>query len=130
MFFRGRVEMLQQMKFNLCPCGINHDKELEGFGNHEHPPTAPNASDEHQGRQVEDVKLPGETVDFQEDRQAFMEEYGIEPNPDHGKASGPIAPSPFRCKGCNIGVASLADRMLRPPGIGGCTGCQQKSAWG
>lgn len=136
MFFRGRIEMLQQIKFDICPCGTNHDDELESMGQPDKPPVQPNATTEHKGRPVEDVPLPADLIKAREefdDEAALMAEYRIEENPDHGKNPlefGPAAASPFRCIDCHIGVASLADRMLRKPGIEGCSGCQQKSAWG
>ena len=34
------------------------------------------------------------------------------------------------CANCNMEYASLDDRMLRPEGPEGCTGCVQKSKWG
>jgi hypothetical protein len=151
LFFRGRIEMLQQIKFDICPCGDNHNDDLDAL-TQDKGPTVPNASHEHKGRPVEDVDLPVDPLkDFTvdpgltdpeelvkararfNDEAALMAEYRIEKNPDFGKnpmEHGPAAASPFRCIDCKIGVASLEDRMLRKPGIEGCSGCQQKSAWG
>jgi hypothetical protein len=36
----------------------------------------------------------------------------------------------IKCNNCLMTYVSLADRMLRPPGVDGCGGCQQKGAWG
>lgn len=145
MFFRGRIEMLQQIKFDICPCGSNHDDELAGMGGDgtEKAPTQPNTATEHKGRPLEDVDLPSladmdelnddELIKAREefdDEAALMEEYGVEENPLYGKSHAPEGASPFRCTGCGVGIASLQDRMLRHAGIEGCSGCQQKSAWG
>lgn len=139
MFFRGRIEMLQQIKFDICPCGTNHDDELAEMGTHEKPPTQPNTATEHKGRVIEDVPLPdGQVVDMSlpddgEELDALMVEYAVEANPLHGGdmlKHAPMVASPFRCSNCGIGIASLEDRMRRPKGIEGCSGCQQKSAWG
>lgn len=37
---------------------------------------------------------------------------------------------PVKCTGCGSDYPNLADRMLRPPGVDGCGGCQQKAMWG
>lgn len=34
------------------------------------------------------------------------------------------------CKGCGTEYVSLDDRMLRPPGIEGCSVCVQRQKWG
>ena len=37
---------------------------------------------------------------------------------------------PVICVGCGMLYQSLEDRMLREPGVGGCSGCQHKAAHG
>lgn len=101
MFFRGRIEMLQQIKFDICPCGTNHNDELELMGD-----------------------------ELNDNEATLMEEYDVEANPLYQKVHSPQGASPFRCANCGIGIASLKDRMRRPKGIDGCSGCQQESAWG
>ena len=34
------------------------------------------------------------------------------------------------CHNCGKGYVSLADRMVKPRGVEGCEGCQQKAKWG
>jgi hypothetical protein len=52
----------------------------------------------------------------------IMVEYNVEPDDDGSQR--------VMCKGCSKWYVSLDDRILRKPGIEGCDGCQQKSAWG
>lgn len=54
--------------------------------------------------------------------QAAMAEYNVVPNPE--------GPTKFKCGNCGVGIVSLEDRMLREPGIGGCSGCMVKSRQG
>lgn len=55
-----------------------------------------------------------------ENEQPSMKEYGLRRDND-GK---------LICTECGQGYVSLDDRMLRPPGARGCSGCQQKAKWG
>lgn len=34
------------------------------------------------------------------------------------------------CAGCGTPSVSMEDRMLRPPGVKGCSTCQEKAKWG
>lgn len=36
----------------------------------------------------------------------------------------------FACLNCGMQYPSIEDRMLKPPGVEGCSGCQQKAKWG
>jgi hypothetical protein len=78
--------------------------------------------EDHDGEVIakETAKLEAEKkVDVENDEPA-MKEYGLERTPD----------GMLRCKNCKMGYVSLDDRMLRRPGIDGCSGCQIKSAHG
>lgn len=112
-YFIGLAGGIMSVKFGVClACSKKHDEELAHMaGPVAEPPVAPPA------------EAPPEPLmpDMTEDERAIlMEEYGIEEGED-GK---------LHCKNCMIHVASLQDRMLRKPGVDGCSGCQQKSAWG
>lgn len=52
---------------------------------------------------------------------AFLEEYNL---------NRQIGQRQVTCRGCGLLYISLEDRMLKPPGIDGCSGCQQRSAQG
>lgn len=124
-YFHGLISMMLQIKFDVCACGEKHNPEDE-FPDVpvSKPPTVPNEATEHKGKSIEDVDLPlavGST-----EWHAKLEEYNIVviyQSHDSGAYE-------LRCDGCNKAYPSIEDRMLRPPGIEGCEGCQQKSAWG
>lgn len=131
-YWRGQISMVLNLKYDVCPCGTDHDAELDAaFQPKDEPPThAPNQTDTLDGRPIEDVELPGEVVDGEPTGLAeymdLCEKYNVEPLGDPRDN----AVTKVKCKGCGIENPSLDDRMLRPPGIEGCTGCQQQSAWG
>lgn len=56
-----------------------------------------------------------------EDDTENLKKYGLTYNPET---------TYYNCDNCGLQYVSLADRMLRPPGIDGCGGCQNKSAHG
>lgn len=113
-YYRGRVEQTLYIKHEICPCGLPHDPSV----------LFEEEDDETQPARQSSVEVPNVTEQ--------LTEYGIEPDPKYGKPypEDSVAPQPFRCINCGMGYRSLSDRMLKPPGIGGCSGCQQKSAWG
>lgn len=149
-YFRGKIEMIQQIKFDKCPCGDEHDPDKMEF----EPPTEPNAatvaeavsefvtnaSDEEldpihrmlAGEDEDDTEVLKEARALYDDKAALMAEYGVEANPDHGLPpyAEEYSPQPLRCVRCGKGYPSLEDRMLRKPDLDGCGGCQEKSAWG
>lgn len=115
-YFRGRIEAVLEVKHDVCPCGESHNPDdlLE--------------------RKVEDHNLPEDPISGAAERAAndmveaidydkLMDEYNVTPVQD--ELEGRVY-----CKGCGQHYISLEDRMLRKPGIDGCSGCQQKSAWG
>lgn len=122
----GRIDAILQLRFDVCPCGEDHDPNWQLLNQQPEQPTS-TAKDE----VIHDVPMPSEPEAASDEE--LMELYGIEVNPHYGKpwdlGMGSI-PQPFRCKGCGIGVKSLEDRMLRKPGVDGCNGCQYKSAHG
>lgn len=139
---RGQVTQIAHKKFDICPCGEDHDpaKEFQTpLLPQQKAPTIPNAATEQGGRQIEDVELPesfnrntittpdNEVVELDSDRyNELLTEYDLrvliedESEPTVRK---------FMCA-CGIIYQSLQDRMLKPPGVIGCSGCQQKGAWG
>ena len=102
-YFHGRVEAALQYRFGVCPCGEDHDPSKE----------------------FDQAPLPSQVAPRipapeRLDRAELMDQYGM------AESEGNF----IYCKNCGQQYASLEDRMLRPPGIEGCSGCQQKSAWG
>lgn len=75
--------------------------------------TKPEESMEHEQKQS--------ALEKAQARLGQMSDYNLEPHPDNEY---------FRCTNCLLQYISLEDRMLRPPGIEGCPGCLEKSAWG
>lgn len=151
--FIGRITVIQEYKFNECPCGEDHSKLPEDMGEHaEQIPEMRDPEEEAEERHYagEEEAGAGDADDFMETlvrvvgvgnevgeaatEADIMAKYGIEEDPRYpaknwGVEDGP-APQPFRCINCGQGYASIADRCLRPPKLDGCSGCQLKSAHG
>jgi len=136
-YWRGQIAMMLDLKHEVCPCGTDHDQELGDLMGHTHAPDMP---EQKGGRPIEDVQLPEEPVSHAQTEPPFepvnqaehdetLELYNIELNPDYPEKASEGA-AEYRCKGCGVAVVSVEDRMLRKPGVDGCSGCQQKSAWG
>lgn len=75
---------------------------------------------DHDADMLTDAAQKLQTERDEENAKATMIEYGLQRAED-GK---------LYCTGCGMEYQSLDDRMLKPPGVSGCSGCQQKSAWG
>lgn len=121
----GRIEMVQQMKFDKCPCGEEHDASADLLGgaapaeSHAPEPLSDTVTEIEPTQVIDDVKaLRPNTPEFNK----ACEDYGVEP------ILGTLGK--VKCKGCGYESVSLDDRMRRRPGIDGCQGCQQKAAWG
>lgn len=120
-YLEGVAATTLEMKYDVCGgCGKNHDKDLLGD---DPAPRDPEGGTE----QLElftmdgkvsrvDVPLPAPA----ERQSQMMAEYNLEETID-----GIIL-----CKGCGTASSSLEDRMLRPPGVRGCPGCQDKAKFG
>jgi hypothetical protein len=143
---RGQITQIAHKKFDICPCGEDHDpaKEFQTpLLPQQKAPTIPNTATEHGGRPIEDVELPGDETSQERAAREMVEatvltdeelmsEYGLELDPNYGKpmSEGMMPPQKYRCINCQSGYPSLQDRMLKPPGVIGCSGCQQKGKWG
>ena len=108
-YFAGLVTMTLKLKHNICPCGSDQcPNSVLGS-------TAP------RGSQPEEHKVDMTRGRFDE----LLSEYGLEEYENsNGKVNG------LYCKNCGMIYQSLEDRMLRPPGVKGCAGCQAKAKWG
>lgn len=131
-FMRGQIIQIAQTKFDRCQCGEKHS-DPDAFKK----PVEPNTATEHKGRPIEDVPVPedlykdwittpsNEVVGVGSQRwKELLREYNLIETP-----AGEGDVRTFTCA-CGMIYQSLQDRMLRPKGIEGCSGCQQKSAWG
>lgn len=129
-FFRGRISSIRETKFEVCSCGKDHEAELASFGPESSADEGRSGGDSSEvvNWTVDPTLADSADAEDQSDEE-LMVKYGIEENPLYDPHAF-MGASPFRCINCHVGVASLKDRMLRKPGIEGCSGCQQKSAWG
>lgn len=91
-------------------CGLDHDNDILGGEKV--------ALEQERQSNYEDAaaKLANEVAA----QQAVMDEYGITRRLD-----GQLA-----CSTCGVIIQSVEDRMLRRPGVEGCSSCQQKAKWG
>ena len=131
-FVRGQILQIEQTKFEKCACGEDHSNP-DAFKK----PVKPNAATEHQGRPIEDVPVP---EDLFKDKITTPDNEVVEVGSrrwyqllvEYRLREEMTATDGTRALSCVCGMAyqSLQDRMLRPAGIEGCSGCQQKSAWG
>ncbi len=60
--------------------------------------------------------------DAEDERARLMKLYNVVPDPS--------TEGYFKCGGCGVFIMSLEDRMLREPGVKGCTGCQEQAKFG
>lgn len=103
-YFQGIISQILQKTYNICPgCGVNHDEVPPEWSEQEESNSAEKASTE-------------VSVDV------LMEEYNVVPYTG--------IDDQVQCKGCGLVSPNIEDRMLRPPGVKGCEGCQNKAKWG
>lgn len=104
-YFRGRIEAILELEHDVCPCGRDHNPEIE-FSTKD---SAPNTDEE--------PTLPEVAMTVEK----AMEEYGLKRCD---------MPGGYSCKNCGQYYVSIEDRMRREPGVKGCGGCQDKAKWG
>jgi len=124
-FIDGYVSAIAKEKFDLCPaCGENHDEMLNEMTqqkvNDQFESDLDKAVSEPEPPQFTAYVLTEEDLDN-------MEKYNLDDLRDEEPPHHLLG---FKCLGCEMRYVSIADRMLRPPGIDGCNGCQLKSAHG
>lgn len=106
-YVHGQVDTVRELKFGTCRCGTDHDEELaQEFSTP--PENQPDIETTHK-----DYLDAG-----------AMKKYHIEFVPDD---LNDVYPTKYRCANCFTPIVSIEDRMLRAPGIDGCSGCQQMS---
>lgn len=156
-YMAGKITSIMEARFNVCgACGKNHDEAAQMLLNTP-PPAPPHVEARRIRESVEKLKRQG-TVDPADEitmdeptgkvtegkvdnqvptqigsqapvkywEQEIMDLYNIDDVRD--EATGKLLH--FMCKGCGIHVSSINDRTLSPPGVEGCSGCQQKAKFG
>ena len=105
-------------KFGVCPaCGTDHSKVPDEMQTDVHANDDEPNDDEPNEDEKEELKETPE----------LLEEYNLQrlASIDEGPSGSQLV-----CKGCGMTYGSLADRMLREPGVEGCGGCKHKAKWG
>lgn len=137
-YVRGQITTIAAVKYNVCPCGTDHDAEASAvFGSSEDSGgvVAPESNSEKSSPKNVDtdtgdgVESTSETLPLNDENwDELANRYGIERVSTY--ADGEVHPTGLRCKNCLQAYVSLTDRMLREPGMDGCSGCKIKSAQG
>jgi len=124
-YIRGLVVGKKEL-LGVCSCGVNHEEEAEAALT----PTK-SAMVERQfdfdPNYIEGVDTEYPAM-VELDSEANLEKYSLETVSAY--QDGDPHPTGLRCKECNQMYPSVEDRMMRPPGVEGCGGCQIKSAHG
>lgn len=147
-YYQGRIEAILDAQHGVCVCGGDHtvppEQVGESFYKGQPVEDVQTIMDPEEKAEMEEetadqvVSYPGQMLDMEDviEAERLMEQYTLEPDPLYGESWDPetsersLPPSKFRCTVCGMGYSSLEDRMRRPAGIDGCTGCQRKSAQG
>jgi len=125
----GRITAVLEARFNICAaCGKNHDKDLENLASDKPVEVPPHV----QARRAVDAQSEvtflekGSTEPLSAQELQLMQMFGIDDlrEEDSGALLG------FICLNSEMHYQSIQDRMLQPPGVEGCSGCQQKARWG
>ena len=128
-YWRGRVDQELRNR-GVCPgCGVDHlSEEMEGLAvkadPHEAMAVVPpvDYTAVPSGKDWDQPTLFEESADNNILENARL--WNVEFFTDFA-TSGPVI-----CLGCGTQSPSLEDRMLREPGVDGCSTCQQKAKWG
>jgi hypothetical protein len=124
-YWDGMAASLLLFKHDVCiKHGINHDDhEIEKLLGQPSTSTMDPGPDPNPDAPQYDETHPGYAAD--------MVKYDLEeieaPKEYDNSEQGRIY---IRCRSCHHQYVSLADRALRPVGIDGCEGCQNKAKWG
>lgn len=116
-------------RFDVCSgCGENHDEPfLKEAGIGDEPKMEPSAPASMGADQMTLFDMRPEVhADLQPGDLEKMREYNI----DDLRDESTLRLLGFVCLGCGQQYPSIEDRAKRPAGVEGCSGCQQKAAWG
>lgn len=129
--YEGMIVGILHSKFNVClACNRDHDEvmaqQMEAQALQEETPPAMDGGDPFKPAQpTADLQI--DQVGILSDAQlAAMEEYNLDDvrSAEDGRLLG------FICINCGMRYVSIEDRMRRPTGKAGCSGCVNKEKWG
>lgn len=123
-YWVGRVdaELIQR---DLCPgCGINHMAEAMEEISAIHAVEPERLQPEFVQGEFDFDSVKGLSGKPEKNILENMEAWGVAPDEPMNLLGG------VHCVACNWPSTSLEDRMLRPPKMDGCPGCQDRSAHG
>jgi protein-arginine kinase activator protein McsA len=137
-FFSGKIGQIRETRFNICTaCGKNHDKDLEelvGDGNKKDMPEPPphvaarrKLDEAAEDSNAQPLWTPlGSTAPMSEGELNRMAMFKL----DDLRMEDTNELLAFVCLGCGMRYSSIQDRILKPMGVEGCSGCQQKAKFG
>lgn len=132
-YLSGRATQAMQHRFKICAaCNRNHEEELLNPPPPEpvpddKPETPPHVEARRKLEANEVMFTPiGSQAAIIGDELALMHQYQLDDARD--AATGKLLY--FVCTGCEMQYQSIQDRMLKEPGVEGCSGCVQKAKWG
>lgn len=156
-YVEGLLVGALRYRFNVCPgCGDDHTASLfDGHKDENIDGLAESAENEDGSEQPSLFESPDEAFFVPTEAPASEEEitkedgddnlatfYGVDDltvgqvkemtrlNLDDLREDESCKLLGFRCTECGKQYVSIEDRALRPEGVEGCTGCQQKAKWG
>ena len=116
-YMRGQIDMLRERKFSVCRCGTNHEKEASDA-----------LGEAAEAVSTEVVENAANVADEpEEDTEFLMAKYSVQVVPSDLEEH---YPTKYRCSVCFTPIVSLEDRMRRPPGTPGCSGCKSFNSQG
>lgn len=126
-YYEGQLANMLHQKHNVCPgCGKDHAEEFLDNPASGVSTESVNANTERvKAETTADIAHFGPSA-LTDEQRGNMDEYNIDDAWDEetGKFLG------FVCLGCGLKYQSIEDRMLKPPGVEGCSGCIQKAKFG
>lgn len=130
-YFIGRVVTLLDQKFGICPaCNSKHDDPSELITEAppvpEHVQARRNLDDAAEEESTPSWTWIGSTSEMKSFEVEAMKAYDLDDVRDWvtKKLIG------FACVNCGQRYPTISDRMKQPPGVEGCSGCQQKAKFG
>lgn len=119
-YYQGIISTFRLLKFSICFCGTKHNAEDFAVPDDMAAPDQ-SASQDH--------STPADDFAVEQLPKAYpylLEEYNMEVAGIPGNSEKFY----LRCAGCHTPSVHMRDRMLRDPGVKGCSTCQQKQKWG
>lgn len=126
-YMAGRSTQMLETRFNICAaCNKDHAAELL-----KSEPVADDIPPHIEARRRMEANeivftAQGSKEPMTPDEVVLMMEYNLDDARD-GETNALLW---FVCTNCGMQYQSIQDRMLKPSGIEGCSGCIQKTKWG